>query len=410
MSSPSHHVPPAVPRRPEPPGCPSPAQLGDLPGEPLPDLFAARPAPAPSAPTPSRRLVDAVADLGGPAETADLLAGLLTAAPAGSVPARLARVERGRALVLAVGSPDRARPVRFATGLGQPAVGDWCVVSGLRGRDSGIVEALAPRRTALVRSSGPTSVAQVLAGDVDTVAIVGALDRRLPVRQVERMLALVWDSGARPVVVLTKADLVDAAARADAVEVATRTALGVEVLTFSAVSGEGGDAVRALVRPGSTLALLGSSGAGKSTLANVLLAGSLALRTGEVRDSDARGRHTTTWRELVGVPGGGALVDTPGLRTVAMWASGGGVDAVFADVAELVGTCRFADCRHEGEPGCAIGEAVAAGEVAPERLEGWRTLQREAAWQASRHDARLRADTAKKWKQRSRDARGRARP
>ncbi len=381
---------------------------------------------------PDDHLATAVAALGGPRRTADALGTVLLDAPTGAVAARVVRVERGRALVL----PVRRLPVTTATTpvavspAGTLAVGDWCVVSpGPDGR-AGTVEAAVERRNALVRhAAGPRSVAQVLVADVDTVAIVAALDRRLPARQIERMLALVWDSGARPVLVLTKTDLVDAAtlraSRAEAVDLA----LGLDVLAVSAFGGDGnghgdghgnghgdGDAaadLAALVPGGTTLALLGSSGAGKSTLANLLLAAGGAdtlLRTGEVRDSDARGRHTTTWRELVGIPGGGALVDTPGLRSVGLWTSGDGVDTVFADVAELVGTCRFADCRHEGEPGCAVAGAVAAGEVSAERVAGWRALQREAAYQAGRNDHRVRAEALKVWKQRSRDSRGRNRP
>ncbi len=285
----------------------------------------------------------------------------------------------------------------------------------MRGGGPGTVDAAVPARTALVRhASGARSAAQVLAADVDTVGLTAAVDQRVPARLIERLLALVWDSGARPVVVLTKTDLVDPAAvrsmRRDVAEVA----LGVDVLAVSARTGDGFDEVAELVAAGSTLALLGSSGAGKSSLANLLLAGGPVpdgpLRTGEVREADARGRHTTTWRELVAVPGGGALVDTPGLRSVGMWTSGDGVDTVFADVVELVGTCRFADCRHEGEPGCAVTAAVAAGELSAERVQGWRVLQREAAWSASRNDARLRSEMRQQWKQRSRDARGRIRP
>jgi len=393
--------------------------------------------PDPSSPArPS--LVTAVAALGGPRLTADALANALHAAPTGAVAARVARVDRGRALVLPVDAPPvDAPPVDPAAGTagagpvpvapaGTAAVGDWCVVvPGPDGRPGTVVSSV-DRRSALVRhAAGSRSVAQVLAADIDTVAIVAGLDRRLPARQIERMLALVWDSGARPVLVLTKTDLVDAgslrATRARAVDLA----LGVDVLAVSAVSAvsaTGGDGdgeadgraeLAALVPAGTTLALLGSSGAGKSTLANLLLAaggvGTL-LRTGEVREGDARGRHTTTWRELVGVPGGGALVDTPGLRSVGLWTSGDGVDTVFADVAELIGTCRFADCRHGGEPGCAVTGAIEAGEVSAERVAGWQALQREAAHQAGRTDHRVRAEALKVWKQRSRDSRGRTRP
>lgn len=387
--------------------------------------------PEPSFPAsafPSLAFCAAVAALGAPGATADALAAALAGAPPGAVAARVARVDRGRALVLPVGptstgpSPASGTAIPVAPA-GTLAVGDWCVVSpgtdeGIgTGGDPGTVVSTLERRSALLRrAAGSRSVAQVLAADVDTVAIVAALDRSLPARQIERMLALVWDSGARPVLVLTKADLVDAGTVRVTRDRAADLALGVEVMAVSAVdggAGVGSDGLAALIPPGTTLALLGSSGAGKSTLANLLLAAGgtdTLLRTGEVRESDARGRHTTTWRELVGVPGGGALIDTPGLRSVGLWTSGDGVDAVFADVAELIGTCRFADCRHDGEPGCAVTGAVEAGEVSADRVAGWRALQREAAYQAGRDDQRVRAEALKVWKRRSRGSRGRTRP
>lgn len=378
----------------------------------------------------------AVGALGGPSQTAAALAEALGDAAPGSVPARVARVDRSRALVLPVGCPSRPSPVEPAAAL---AVGEWCVVAGLRDGGPGTVEATVPRRTTLVRhAAGSRSAAQVLAADVDIVALTTAVDRRVPARLIERLLALVWDSGARPVLLLTKTDLVDAATVRSVRRELADVALGVEVVAVSALTGTGAAEVAALVPTGSTLALLGSSGAGKSSLANLLLSGGNRsggdlsgaertgvdgtgddpgepaavgpLRTGDVRGGDARGRHTTTWRELVAVPGGGALVDTPGLRSVGMWTSTDGVDTVFADIAELVGTCRFADCRHEGEPGCAVTAAVEANELSPARLAGWRALQREAAWAESRNDARLRSEIRQQWKQRSRDARGRSRP
>jgi len=373
------------------------------PDEPLPSTTAARDTLDRSA------FVAAVAALGGPQQTVGALARAGDASPTGAVPSRVARVERGRALVLVIGCPSRPVPVEP---VGDLAVGQWCVVTGLRDGGPGTVEAAMPRRTALVRhAAGARSTAQVLAADVDIVALTAAVDRRVPARLIERLLALVWDSGARPVIVLTKTDLVDSG-----------TVASVRVLAVSARTGAGADEIAALVPAGSTLALLGSSGAGKSSLANLMLSGGIPapdpgrpgrpglLRTGQVRDADARGRHTTTWRELVGVPGGGALVDTPGLRSVGMWTSGDGVDTVFSDVVQLVASCRFADCRHDSEPGCAVTAAVDAGQLSPARLAGWRALQREATWAASRNDARLRSEIRQQWKQRSRDARHRSRP
>ncbi len=384
------------------------------PDEPLPSTTAARDTQDRSA------FVAAVAALGGPQQTVGALAMAVDASPTGAVPSRVARVERGRALVLVIGCPSRPVPVEP---VGDLAVGQWCVVTGLRDGGPGTVEAAMPRRTALVRhAAGARSTAQVLAADVDIVALTAAVDRRVPARLIERLLALVWDSGARPVIVLTKTDLVDSGTVASVRREVAELALGVDVLAVSARTGASADEIAALVPAGSTLALLGSSGAGKSSLANLMLSGGIPapdpgrpgrpglLRTGQVRDADARGRHTTTWRELVGVPGGGALVDTPGLRSVGMWTSGDGVDTVFSDVVQLVASCRFADCRHDSEPGCAVTAAVDAGQLSPARLAGWRALQREATWAASRNDARLRSEIRQQWKQRSRDARHRSRP
>ena len=380
----------------------------------------------------------AVAALGGPPSTAAALTGLLAGAPPGARAARVARVDRGRVLVLPVGA--QAGPVPADPGQAgaepagpQPAgagvvgplvVGDWCVVAPVPGAAGALpaVHAVLARRTCLVRADpGPRSTPQLLAADVDTVAVVAALDRPVPLRAVERLVALAWDSGATPVLVLTKADAPEDLA--GALEQVRDGSAGLEVLTVSAHTGAGLGAVAALVPPGTTLALLGSSGAGKSTLANAVLAAagrtsapdgpgpaSAQLRTGEVRPGDRRGRHTTSWRELVPVPGGGALLDTPGLRGVGVAGSADGVDTVFADVAGLAAACRFADCRHDGEPGCAIAAAVAAGDLDPDRVRRWRVLQREAAWQASRSDARVRAEQRQVWKRRSRDARGRNRP
>lgn len=372
--------------------------------------------PVDSPPGPGQ-LQAAVSVLGGPPQTAAALAAALATAPVGSVPARIVRVERGSAQVIPLGRTQRTFPVNAAD---THAVGDWCVVSGLRDGGPGTLQAVLARRTALVRhAAGAASRDQVLAADVDTVAVLVAADQPIAARALERMLVLVYGSGANPVVVATKCELPDARTLAELRDQITRVALGLPVLLVSARTGQGSDQLTGLVGPGRTLALIGASGAGKSTLGNHLVGGTepaqsrgtpAPLRTGEVRASDSRGRHTTTWRELVCVPGGGALIDTPGLRSIGIWAGGDSVDAAYPDVGELLGTCRFADCTHTAEPGCAILAAVASGQLDPQRLAGWRALQREAAHQASRTDARLRAEQRRTWKQRSRDSRARTRP
>jgi ribosome biogenesis GTPase len=266
------------------------------------------------------------------------------------------------------------------------------------------VEAVAPRRTAIVRAeAGGTSAGQVLAANVDVVAVVVGLHPEPNLGRIERFLALAWDSGAEPVVLLTKADLVS-----DADDLAADVAAaapGATVIVCSTVSGQGLDEVRALVEGNRTLALLGVSGAGKSSLVNAL-AGAEVLAVKAIRD-DGKGRHTSVRRELIALPGGGVVIDTPGLRGVGIQESGDGLAAVFTDIEELAGQCRFGDCAHDTEPGCAVQQALEDGTLPVRRYESWRKLQREAAWMARRTDARLRAEAKREWKQRTQGIRPR---
>ncbi|MCV2490250.1 ribosome small subunit-dependent GTPase A [Geodermatophilus sp. YIM 151500] len=265
---------------------------------------------------------------------------------------------------------------------GGPAVGDWVALR------AGWAVAVLPRRSAFVRTvAGRTSAAQVVAANLDAVLVVDALAGPARPRRVERYLAVAWSSGATPVVVLTKADLCDdvPAAVAQVAEVA----LGVEVLPVSSVTGEGLAAVAAAVGPGRTAAMVGPSGVGKSSLANAL-AGVPVAPTREIR-ADGRGRHTTTARELHVLPGGVLLVDTPGMRELALHDDADGVAAAYADVAELAAACRFRDCAHRTEPGCAVAAAIDAGTLDPARYVAWRKLEAEAHRQALRSDARARA-------------------
>jgi ribosome biogenesis GTPase len=237
--------------------------------------------------------------------------------------------------------------------------------------------------------AGRSSSAQVLAANLDLVFVVDALAGPARLRRVERYLAVAWSSGATPVVVLTKADLCDDVAAA--VEQVAEDALGVEVLAVSAHTGEGLDAVRALLTAGRTAAMVGPSGVGKSSLANAL-AGRVVADTRDVRDSDGRGRHTTTARELHVLPGGGLLVDTPGMRELALYDDADGVAIAYADIEELSAGCRFRDCAHRGEPGCEVAAAIDDGRLDPARFLGWRKLQAEARRQLLRVDARARAE------------------
>ncbi|WP_328305444.1 ribosome small subunit-dependent GTPase A [Actinomycetospora sp. NBC_00405] len=301
---------------------------------------------------------------------------------AGRLPGRVARVDRGRVDVLTDSGRVRARcPV-------PPAVGDWVLVDPA-GDPGGTpsVAAVLPRRTALVRATvSGRSEAQVLAANVDTVLVTVPCEAGGRAGRVERLLALAWESGATPVVVLTKTDRLEVVA--DAVAELALSAPGVEVLAVSAVTGEGLDDVATAAR--GTTVLVGPSGAGKSTLANALL-GEEALAVGEVRASDGKGRHTTVHRELVPFAGG-VLIDTPGLRAVGLIDAAEGIDKAFTDVVELADGCRFADCAHDREPGCAVRAAVDAHELPERRWEAYRKLQREDEWAAARTDARLAAE------------------
>ena len=325
------------------------------------------------------RVVTYLSDLGWTPDRVSLL-------PAGCVPARVFRVDRGRLSVVTADGESRVRPAAALydeAGLAAPAVGDWVAVRGE------LAVAVLPRTSAFVRTgAGRTSAAQVVAANLDVVLVVDALAGEARVRRVERYLAVAWSSGATPVVVLTKADLCDDVAAA--VEQVAEDALGVEVLTVSSVTGEGIDAVRALLGPGRTGAMVGPSGVGKSSLANALAGRPLAA-TGEIRD-DGRGRHTTTARELHLLPGGGLLIDTPGMRELALYDDTDGVDTAYADVAELAAECRYRDCGHRSEPGCAVAAAIDDGRLDPARFLAWRKLQAEAHRQLLRVDARARAE------------------
>ena len=260
------------------------------------------------------------------------------------------------------------------------------------GYDAWDIANILPRWSTLSRvDPEPGGMAeQVLASNVDVVAVVSALDRPLVENRIERMLAFAWQSGAVPIVVLTKADVapdLDAA-----VDATNEAAGGVDVLVTSAETGDGVDDLRAVVTGGRTLALIGPSGAGKSTLVNRLV-GDEVQATAEVRAEDNRGRHTTTARELIPLPGGGVLLDTPGIRGLELWAGADGVDASFNDIDELAEACRFADCQHDTEPGCAVRAAVEDGTIPARRFESYQKLRREQRAFEIRHDpyARRRA-------------------
>ena len=321
----------------------------------------------------------------------------------GLVPGRVAAAHRAAFDVWTETGAVRSRlPGRLVHEGLDVAVGDWV------GLADGLIRTVLPRRSAILRTAaGLTTTAQTLAANVDVAFVVSSLGPDLEPRRIERYLVTIWESGASPEIVLTKADrLDDPRPLVDEVE---SVAIGVPVHIVSALSGEGCDALRSRIDPGTTAVLLGSSGVGKSTLVNLWL-GEEVMGTRETREDDDEGRHTTTHRQLLALPGGGLVIDTPGLRELQLWDVGSaGLDATFADVEELAADCRFADCMHAHEPGCAVLAAVETGELPHERLHSWRKLQRELHAIALRHDAVLRKEELRKRKVRAREGRSRAR-
>jgi ribosome biogenesis GTPase len=321
------------------------------------------------------------------------------------VPARVVRADRGAVDVLTADNPVR---VALASNDRQPAVGDWVVLAPGADRQWA-VDAVLARRSAISRASATgDSAAQVIAANVDVVLVVVPAVPEPRIAMTERLVALAWDSGATPVVVVTKADLADD--RDVVARDLAEAAPGVHVTCASATEPAGLEPLRAQIVAGRTYCMIGRSGAGKSTLANALLDRG-HFTTQDIR-ADGKGRHTTSHRELVVLPDGGLLIDTPGLRGVGLWIGDDGIERAFADVEALIAECRFSDCAHHTEPGCAVLEAVADGRLARRRLDSWRKLQREARWMASRHDARLRAEDRQRWKAIHLEARrsGRTRP
>ncbi len=326
-------------------------------------------------------------------------------------PARVARADRDRWSVLDGSGAPRVAVVsgRFrheARGPGDfPTVGDWVALAPGSASDPAVIHAVLPRASAFRRqAAGGRSVEQVVAANVDVVFLVAGLDGDFNLRRIERYVTAVWDSGATPVVVLNKSDVVDEARRDERVAAVESVAIGVPVVAVSAREGAGLDALAPHLRPGQTIALVGSSGVGKSTLVNALL-GEERMDTGEVRADDSRGRHTTTHRELVPLPGEVLLLDTPGMREFALWGAGEpgeakaeGLEAAFPEIEGLARDCRFGDCGHEQEPGCAVQAALASGALPAARHASWRKLQRELRAFAIRHDARLQREERARWK------------
>ncbi len=287
---------------------------------------------------------------------------------------------RGEFVAALSGKFRRAARTRDA----QPTVGDWVLAETKGPQDRALIHALLPRRTAITRKAAGEEVeTQVVAANVDLVFIVSALDggRNFNPRRIERYLALAHESGAKPAFILNKVDLCDDPA--SFVESARALAPDVPLCVTCALTGRGLDSVRALLAPGRTCALVGSSGVGKSALVNRLL-GDEVKETGEVRERDRRGRHTTSYRELLRLPGGALVIDTPGLREIQLWGEEEQLHEVFPDIEALAALCRFKDCRHESEPGCAVRAAVEAGTLSASRLASYLQLRAELEELAAR--------------------------
>ena len=319
----------------------------------------------------------------------------------GLAPARVAREERQAYLVCTEQgelTAELAGKMRHeAASRGDlPAVGDWVAVAPRPTEGKATVLAVLPRTSAFSRKvAGGHTQEQVVAANVDTVFLVCGLDHEFNLRRLERYLTLVWESGAAPVVVLNKAYVCpDVEAHVGEAE---SVALGVPIHAISATERLGFDALEAHLGVGRTAAFLGSSGVGKSTIINRLL-GTELLKTSAVRDDDSRGRHTTTHRELIVIPGKGMVIDTPGMRELQLWADGDGLRQAFDVIEALAAQCRFGDCAHHSEPGCAVQQALADGALAAERWQSYLKLQRELRHLERRKDQKARLAEEAKWK------------
>ncbi|KQX64786.1 ribosome small subunit-dependent GTPase A [Paenibacillus sp. Root444D2] len=277
-----------------------------------------------------------------------------------------------------------------------PAVGDWVVLS-IRGEEQrATIHAVLPRKSKFSRKvAGQVTEEQIVATNVDTVFLFTALNLDFNVRRIERYMVLAWESGANPVIVLSKADLCEDP-EALAAEVAA-VAVGVPIHIISSAENRGLDELAAYISPGQTVALLGSSGVGKSTLVNRIY-GMEILDTGDIRSGDDKGKHTTTHRELITLPGGGILIDTPGMRELQLWDVSDGLSTSFQDIEEFAGMCFFQDCKHENEPKCAVKRALDEGTLKVERFNNYLKLQKELAYLARKEDKGLQAAEKAKWK------------
>jgi len=255
------------------------------------------------------------------------------------------------------------------------AVGDWVAIRLMNQNSEAMIEAVLPRKTKFSRAAAGVEVKeQIVASNIDVVFLVQSLNNNFNLRRLERYLISAWESGALPVVVLTKSDLCDTPETY--IQQVEALATGVDVHAVSNITGEGIDAIKKYIKPGKTIALLGSSGVGKSALTNSLM-GEYVAKTSDIREKDARGRHTTTHRELIQLKDGGLIIDTPGMRTLYLWEAEEGMSQMYGEIEQLIQNCRFSNCKHINEPGCAVQQAIRKQIITKERWESWIKLQKE---------------------------------
>lgn len=294
-----------------------------------------------------------------------------------------------------------------AASLDFPAIGDWVEVQKLKEEQKAVIHRILPRKSQFVRqAAGLKTEGQIVAANMDQVFIVNSLNHDVNVRRMERYILATYESGASPVIVLTKLDESSPEEVVRITALVEEVAIGVPIIAISSMTGEGMDELTDYLQPHKTVALLGSSGVGKSTLVNKLY-GQTVQETNDIREADSKGRHTTTHREMFILPNGSLLIDTPGMRELQLWDGDSAIDTTFQDVEALALDCRFTDCQHDTEPGCRVQEALKSGELSTERFQSYLKLQRELAFEKRKQDQKARLEEKGRWKKVSKELKSR---